>query len=181
MAGLGRTQEVSSSCGPIPDACTACLEITMAGSCSGPSACSHHHLPLPFSTSLPYIKVSSLSLSPSHSRSHAGVDHSRFLVSQCPQIILPGGSISCRPVAQHCHCPQLLCPTELPLPSGGRAISQHCHPSAIPILFPLDFWQSGANLDCRFPSLSSCRLPFSSHWKRHCKYILLHCLVFYSI
>lgn len=121
----------------------------MAGSCSGPSACSHHHLPLPFSTSLTYIKVSSLSLSPSHSRSHASVDHSLFLVSQCPQIILPGGSISCRPVAQHCHCPQLLRPQSCPCaretePYPSTAIHQLSPSSSLSIsgsLVPI--WTAG--------------------------------------
>jgi len=63
-------------------------------------------------------------------------------------------------------------------------------PAAIQLLFPLDFWQSSTNLTRRFPSLlqkaveEECRPPDSvslSHWKRHCKYIPLHCPVLYLV
>lgn len=116
------------------------------------------HLPLSLSTSLTlYQSLTSFSLPIPHRCGSLPC----FLVSQFPQLFLPGGSIPSRSVAQHCHCAQLLCPTELPLPSGFRAVSQHCHPSAIPLLFPLYFWQSTVNLDHRFPSQSSCTLPVS--------------------
>lgn len=67
------------------------------------------------------------------------------------------------------------------------------HPNtaiAFQLLFPLHFWQSCANLNRRFPSLlqkaveEECPPPgsvSSSHWKRHCKYIPLHCLVLYLV
>lgn len=152
----------------------------MAGSCSGPSSCfhhHHHHLPLSFSTSLTLIKVSSLSLSPSHFRAPCRCGCLPcFLVSQFPQIILPGGAVSSRSVAQHCHCPCCV-PQSCPCSQETELYPN----TAIHQLYPLDFWQSGANLDHGFPSLSCCRLPFSSHWKRHCKYISLHCLGFYFV
>lgn len=71
LGSLGRIQEVSSSFGPIAG---ACLEISTAGSCSGPSSCSHHISPFP--SALPSFLSESHPLLSPHSTSghHAGVD-----------------------------------------------------------------------------------------------------------
>lgn len=135
----------------------------------------------PFPSAFPsfYIKASSLSLSPSHLRpAHRCGCLQCFLVSQCPQLILPGGSIPCRSVAQHCHCAQACVPQSCPCPQEtelypSTAIHQLFPSSSLSISVSLlQIWTRGFLHNPPAHSLSP------SRWKRHCKYIPLHCLVF---
>lgn len=167
MAGLGRIQEVSSSFGPIGGACVACLKITMAGSCSGPSSCSLHHFPLSLSSSLTfYQSLSSFSLPiPLEATMQVWISPVFFgfpvPIAYPPWWVLTllnGSAVSLSHRAA-------LHETEL------------CPSTAIPQLSPSSsLLISGSLLQIRttgFPPYPPADSLSPSHWKRHCKYTFL--------
>lgn len=111
------------------------------------SSCPHHTSPFP--QHFPHLDLTLFSFClpiPRQSTMQVWIS-AVFLSFPVPTVVLPAGSTSSRSVAQHCHCPQLLCP------SGGRAVSQHCHPSAIPPL-PSPFLAAWCKSGHRLSSLS---------------------------
>lgn len=144
MAGLDRVQEVSSPFGATAGACIACLEITRAGSRSGLLLSSPH---LPFPSALPSLGPNTLLFLSPHptSEHHAGVNLccvSQFSSAHSLSSLLgphPPGQWLSTVTVHSCCVPQ----------EAGLCASTAIH--QLSPLFPLHFWQPGANLDTGFP------------------------------